>query len=177
MDPTVFSALASGVSAFAALSAIVVSVIVYKGQSVLTKAQSKLSKEIHEEQSKLSLKIHENQILLSQRQLLIPLWEYISKVDRIDPSLPVTPDVLKVVNTLELVALCTEGGMVDTQVIKRTFGQVFLELYDQVHACPPLPGLNKSGPDLLRENRAAMSFYKELSSDDMNRDKLANKIS
>src|ERR1017187_8587019 len=99
MDPTVFSALASGVSAFAALSAIVVSVIVYKGQSVLTKAQSKLSKEIHEEQSKLSLKIHENQILLSQRQLLIPLWEYISKVDRIDPSLPVTPDVLKVVNT------------------------------------------------------------------------------
>jgi hypothetical protein len=58
-----------------------------------------------------------------------------SKLHRIDRDNPVKSDVLMVVNTLELVALCTEGGMVDSQVIRRTFQDVYLELYDQVNAC------------------------------------------
>jgi hypothetical protein len=124
MNPAALSNLAAIVSAFAAVFAIAVTWLVYRGQSALTKAQSKLSKEIHDQQ-----------VLLSQRQLLIPLWEYMSKLHRIDRDNPVKSDVLMVVNTLELVALCTEGGMVDSQVIRRTFQDVYLELYDQVNAC------------------------------------------
>jgi hypothetical protein len=35
--------------------------------------------------------------------------------------------------------------------------------------------LTRSGPDLLRENRAAMSFYEELKAEHRNRDKLHSK--
>jgi hypothetical protein len=71
--------------------------------------------------------------------------------------------VVKVVNTLELVALCVEGGMVDAQVIRRTFREGFIYHYEQVKACGELERMNgKTGADLLRENRAAQAFYTQL---------------
>ena len=65
----------------------------------------------------VAYKVHQNQKLLSQRQLLLPLWDYMATLSKIDSNTPVTPDVIKVVNTLELVALCCEGGMIDEKVI------------------------------------------------------------
>lgn len=64
----------------------------------------------------VAYKVHQNQKLLSQRQLLLPLWDYMATLSKIDSNTPVTPDVIKVVNTLELVALCCEGGMIDEKL-------------------------------------------------------------
>lgn len=61
----------------------------------------------------VAYKVHQNQKLLSQRQLLLPLWDYMATLSKIDSNKPITPDVIKVVNTLELVAICCEGGMID----------------------------------------------------------------
>ncbi|MGH7293468.1 MAG: DUF4760 domain-containing protein [Polyangiaceae bacterium] len=112
------------------------------------------------------------QKLLAQRQLLIPLWEYMSTLDDIDPKDPKPKLVQKVVNTLELVALCCEGGMVDEAVIKRTFRDPFVYLYDVVEGLPEMPTLRRTGKQMLKENKAAMAFYTKLKAELENRDKL-----
>lgn len=109
--------------------------------------------------------VWKSQRSLSQRQLLIPLWSHMSSINEISPRNPVGPDVIKAVNTLELVALCCEGGMIDKAVIKRTFQSVYLKLYQQVEACSDVPGCQKSGREMLTENRAAMALYTELLND------------
>jgi hypothetical protein len=176
MDSNIAIAIGTGLAAIAATTAVVVSIIVYKGQSKLSRdlsrEQSATSEKISKEQAALSLKIHENQTLLSQRQLLIPLWNHMSVLNHIDPNSPVEPDVLKSVNTLELVAVSCEGGMVDTQVIKRTFRDLFMRSYEEIQAIKMLPGRKVSGATLLHENRAAMKFYKELQDEHLNRDSL-----
>ena len=166
MDANTISAIGTMLSAVGTIAAVVVSVIIYRGQSTL-------SASIAERQSEISLHIHESDKLLSQRQLLLPLWQYMSSLSNVNPRNPVTPDILKNVNTLELVALSCEGGMVDPAVIKRTFGPLYLALYDQVSVVPEVPGLGKSGLDLLRENPAAMAFYEELRREHMSRGKLS----
>lgn len=120
----------------------------------------------------VSWMVYRGQRLLTQRQLLIPLWEYMSSLSEVNPQQPITPDVLKVVNTLELVALSCEGGMVDPAVIRRTFRNIFMKLYEQVDRCGELPGLGKTGRDLLKENPAAMTFYQQLLNEHLNRDRL-----
>lgn len=120
-----------------------------------------------------SLKVAEMQKTLSQRQLIIPLWDHMSRLNDINPADPSVHDVLAAVNTLELVAICCEGGMVDDQVIKRTFRDSFIHLYDAIHSCPEIADLRKSGPLLLRENRAAMHFYETLKREHQERDKLS----
>lgn len=120
----------------------------------------------------VAYKVHQNQKLLSQRQLLLPLWEHMATLSKIEHSAPVTPDVIKVVNTLELVALCCEGGMIDEQVIRRTFKDQFMDHYESVERCGLLPGLTTDGKKLLLENRAATQFYQVLSSERLSSDKI-----
>jgi hypothetical protein len=176
MDPNVVIALGTGLAALSATVAVVVSIVVYKGQAKLShdlsREQSATSEQISREQAALSLKIHENQKLLSQRQLLIPLWNHMSVLRHINPETPVETDVLRLVNTLELVAVSCEGGMVDTQVIKRIFRDLFMQFYEEILAIKMLPGRKISGTALLNENMAAMKFYKELKEEHINRDSL-----
>ena len=106
--------------------------------------------------------VHRNQKLLAQRQLLLPLWDHMATLNRIDPNKPITPDLIKIVNTLELVALCCEGGMIDEDVIKRTFKEQFIMHYESVRKCQNIPGLSEDGDILLKQNRAATQFYNSL---------------
>ncbi len=92
-------------------------------------------------------------------------------LNEVDPQRVVTPDVIKVVNTLELVALCCEGEMVDDGVIKRTFRAGFMRHYQNVDLCGPLQGLGKTGRALLNENRAAMAFQAMLLAEHLQQDK------
>jgi len=109
----------------------------------------------------VAYKVHQNQKLLAQRQLLLPLWEHMASLSKINPDEPVIPDVIKVVNTLELVALCCEGGMVDEQIIRRTFKDQFLMHFESVKKCPAMKGMG-DGESLLKQNRAAEQFYDAL---------------
>jgi hypothetical protein len=51
---------------------------------------------------------------------------------------------------------------------------IFMQLYDQVKAVPKLERLNLSGEQLLKQNPAAMAFYRELEADHINRGKLTH---
>ena len=165
MSSETLTAVGTLLSAVAAFLAVVVSIIVYRGQSAL-------SSSIASEQARVALRINESQTRLSQRQLLLPLWQYISTLSNIDPESPITKDILRVVNTLELVALSCEGEMVDAQVIRRTFRDLYLKLYDQIQAVRQIPGLKISGMELLRQNPAAMAFYDQLRREHLDRDRI-----
>lgn len=120
----------------------------------------------------VAYKVHQNQKLLSQRQLLLPLWGYMSTLSKIDPNNPVTPDVVKVANTLELVALCCEGGMIDERVIRRTFKDQFMAHYEAVEKCTSLPGLDFDGKGLLKQNKAAVQFFNSLNAERLSQDRI-----
>ena len=60
--------------------------------------------------------ILESEKLLSQRQLLVPLWTYITSMDETNPEEVIEPNVHKSINALELIALRCEGGMIDKEV-------------------------------------------------------------
>ncbi len=121
----------------------------------------------------IAYKVHSNQKLLAQRQLILPLWEYISTLNKIDHKNPITPDVVKTVNTLELVAICCEGGMIDESVIRRTFKDQFMDHYTSIEKCTSLPGLSTDGKELLKQNKAAVLFYNSLNIEALGTDKLS----
>lgn len=105
----------------------------------------------------------ERERLFQQRSQLVPMWRYISTLSDIDPTEAVTPDVIKAVNTLEFIAVCCEAEVVDRTVVMRTFRKKYIDLYDKIEKCGPLPGLNgKTGKELLAENRAATLMYRKL---------------
>ncbi|MCG3767882.1 DUF4760 domain-containing protein [Vibrio cincinnatiensis] len=120
----------------------------------------------------VAYKVHQNQKLLSQRQLLLPLWDHMATLSEIAHKKPITSDVIKVVNTLELVALCCEGGMIDEQVIRRTFKEQFMQHFESIERCNELPGLSCDGRGLLRENKAASQFYAKLNNENMSSDRM-----
>lgn len=124
--------------------------------------QGKLTREIHTQQLKNTREIHEQQVKLSQRQMFIQIWPILSNLDNIDPQRLIEPSVVKTVNVLELVAVCCEGGMLDTDVIRRTFLDRFLEFYDVIKQVSKMTSTGKSGPDLLRENPAIGRLYTKL---------------
>lgn len=113
------------------------------------------------------------QRMLTQRQFLIPLWQYMTAVNALNTKDPNIKDVLNAVHTLELVALCVEGGMVDEAIIKRTFRDGFVALFDQVESCPYMEPLKRDGKALVRENRAASAFYGRLKDELHEQDKPA----
>ncbi len=125
--------------------------------------QTALAKETREKQAELSAKMHADQLLLSQRQLFLEIWPKLSTLNDVDPAKAVAVDVINAVNVLELVGLCWEGGMVDSNVIRRSFGERFVAMYDRVHAVPKLPpSIGKSGADLINENPAIGKLYEVL---------------
>ncbi|EAA4612849.1 hypothetical protein RY43_22680 [Salmonella enterica] len=106
-------------------------------------------------------KTTKNQRELTQRQIILPLWDYISALSKIDPQKPVTPDIVKNINALELVALCCEADIVDEKVITRTFSEQFIQHFEDIKSCQDI-GDGRSGTSLIKENRAAEEFYDRL---------------
>jgi hypothetical protein len=120
--------------------------------------------------------IHNSEKLLSQRQMIVPLWTYITSIEEIDPEKIIEPNVIKTINALELIALCCEGQMIDKEVIKATFTEIYIRQYEAIQSLPHMPGIKKDGKAVLRENRAAYRFYQELKKEDTELGKLNPKV-
>jgi hypothetical protein len=115
----------------------------------------------------VAVMVFRGQRLLSRRQLLIPLWEYMADVRNIDLDDPAPAQVRSTANTLELVAISVEGRMVDSAVIERTFGAVFISLYDQIRGIDKIPGMRQddqplSGTAFLSRYPASNEYYRKL---------------
>ncbi len=66
-------------------------------------------------------KTTKNQRELTQRQIILPLWDHISALSKINPKKPVTVDVIKNINALELVHSVAKQISLMKKVIFRTF--------------------------------------------------------
>lgn len=156
----IWSAVGVWLSATASSLALCVAWSVYKGQA------------------NLNLKLQEENYTLSQRQLIVPLWEYVQKVSlsSINPQNPVGPDVVNALNCLELIAVCVEGGMIDPQVITRTFGDVFLSIGGSIEAITQnVPGHSKNGKQMFEDASSAYLYYQQLKKDKLEANRLQSK--
>jgi len=111
----------------------------------------------------MTVRISAKQRRLEQRQLILPLWGYLQDLDRIDPDKPVWPDVVKAVNRLELIAICWEGDMVEKDIIRRMYADLYIEIYQSIDECKsPPPSMGRTGKQMLLGCPAAMKLYQEL---------------
>ena len=157
MDWTAVAAISGAVGAFISGLAIVGTIVIYRQQQSLTKL------------------IHKQQMLLTQRQFLLPVWAYLIKLDDINPAKPVWLDVIKAVNTLELVAICWEGELIDQDIIRRTFLSQYIDFYQKIEGCKnPPTGIRLDGKQMLLQNKATMQLYKELIEEYTNQHKLSS---
>jgi hypothetical protein len=163
-------AIAASLSALVAIGSFVISIFALRGQEKLGTQQQKLETEIATKHRDLEEKLAKQQqdfqerlaktdLLYSQRAQLLPLWEYMSGLNHIDIEKPSGPAILKIVNALELVALCCESNIVDPDLVRRTFRQTYIDLYEEVTQVREVPGRKISGLKLLGENKVAMSWY------------------
>ena len=128
----------------------------------LFKAQQRLAEDMHQQQQKLN-----------QRQLFLPVYEQFKEISDIDPDAPVWPDVIRAANFLELLGVCWEGNLIDREVLLRVYRERVIDLYEQIEKCLAAPKKNKTGKEVLEQNRAAVSLYQHLKQEDLERDKIS----
>lgn len=170
-----------------AILALIISIILYRGQKKISKElqanqdasaqalqqeQHKLTLVLQERQEGLTRQLHEEQKLLAQRQMLIPIWEHLIQLHDIDPreGKTIWPNVTNAANTLELIALCEESGVMDASLVRRAFAGQYLYLYRTIEQCIHAPPGQETGPAMLDKNRAAKALFKKLEIEDLQRD-------
>lgn len=147
------------ISSVGTVAAALIAGVALIGTVILAKRQMELTKTIHQQQT-----------LLAQRQYLLPLWDYLTGLNDIDPNNPVWIDVIRAVNALELVAVCWEGELIDENIIRRIFHQQYIDFYDKVMLCQnPPPSIRQNGREMIRENRATTKLYQLLLVEHANR--------
>jgi hypothetical protein len=147
-------------------------VIVTVASIVATWKIAKSQERLQERMSAETNERHAEQRRYEQRTQLLPIWAYLSTLDEITSASPQT-DVIKTVNTLELVAVCTEAEIIDEAVVLRTFRDKFIKLFEAVSNYGELEdyGREVTGKTLLAESPAATQFYEKLIEERNNRDK------
>jgi hypothetical protein len=135
---------------------------------IIAKNQEKLQERISAETADR----HAEQRRYEQRSQLLPIWSYLSNLSEID-SETATTEIVKTVNTLELVAVCTEAEIIDEVVVFRTFRDKFIKLYEAVINYGRLEGYpgEITGKTLLADSPAATQLYVRLIDERNNRDK------
>ena len=115
-----------------------------------------------EKQRAFQVKLNEDDKVIANRRFFTVLWDKMTDLNYINPQSPVGPDVRKAVNTLEAVAMSWQAGIIDKPMVLLSFGKLFEELYNQINQISSVPGTNKSGLELLTQNRAVPAVHKEI---------------
>jgi len=99
-------------------------------------------------------RVADQQRRIAQAQLVIPLWERMSRLRNIDRSNPIARDVSEALSTMELIAIFAETDTIHVDLVERALGEPFIHLYELVASLP-------AGRDLL-EDRPTRNFYRRL---------------
>jgi hypothetical protein len=183
MSTEAWTAVGTGLAAIAALISAIIGLLVGRWQISLGKEQESLQqklateqrlfqKSLAENEALLQTKISEREEKLNQRAQLIPIWSYLIGVRQINPQNPVPKQVVDTANTLELVATCCEAEIIDPDVVKRTFRNTYITLYEQIEQVQNIEGWDMSGKKLLSEKPAAQDWYKKFKDQIVNETKI-----
>ncbi len=119
--------------------------------------------------------LHRQQMLLEKRQFLMPIWTKMNKLDEIVPDKPNWKDVAKAVNLLELIAVSWEGGLIDEDIIRRMYSQLYIEFYEKIIECKnPPQNVSKDGRQMLAASPAVTSLYQLLKAEAAARNRLTS---
>jgi hypothetical protein len=154
--------------ALVTLLLVVVTIASIAATWIIAKNQEKLQERISAETAER----HAEQRRYEQRSQLLPIWRYLSNLSEIN-SETATTEIVKTVNTLELVAVCTEAEIIDEVVVFRTFRDKFIKLYEAVISYGELEGYpgEVTGRKLLADSPAATQLFLRLIDERNNRDK------
>ena len=117
---------------------------------------------IFKQQLSQNANIHEEQTKLAQRQLFLPLFEYIKDIRAINPKNIDWDNVSELANFLDLIAICYQGQLVDIKILRRSFGPLFIETFEQLQKCVDTEKKDptiKDGPTLLKQNPSIGILY------------------
>jgi translation initiation factor 2 beta subunit (eIF-2beta)/eIF-5 len=74
---------------------------------------------------------------------------------------------------LELIAVCWEGDLIDQDIIRGMYSQLYIEFYQKIEQCKnPPKEVEKNGRQMLLACPAAIRLYQQLLSEHANRGKL-----
>jgi len=99
-------------------------------------------------------------IEMFKRERVVDLFESWEDIRNVDPSKPITPDVVRAVRALELTASLWNHDIVKKEIIHQSFWDDYKQLYDRLNQCGQVPQLGKTGPELL--TRRVRKAYKEM---------------
>ena len=72
---------------------------------------------------------------IARRQGLIELHMVWQNIAKIDPNNPIFPDVINAATALQTTATLWFSGVLDTKIIRNSYGQDFKELYESISQC------------------------------------------
>jgi len=99
----------------------------------------------------------------NRRFVTTQLWDRMAVLRNLDPANPVPEDVRRAANTLEMVALCWESEIVDQEMVLVMFQPFYDRLCDDIAAIKsPLPGLNRSGYELIAQSPVILTVRDEM---------------
>lgn len=111
----------------------------------------------------LTFIIHRQQVKLSRQQMFIPISEKLSSFRSIDIADPNWDHVVNGVNLLELVVLVRRKQMVDEEMLLSMYGELFIQIFDEIYLARDLQTGFRRGQAILRGNtKGVVEFYKSL---------------
>lgn len=100
---------------------------------------------------------------IENKRLFLPVWDKLVQVNAINPQNPVAVDVRIAINTLELVALLWEAGIVDRDMVVLAFGNVYKQRHNELNQIhDPVPGLGQTGPQLFASHPVIAKVLTEI---------------
>ena len=115
------------------------------------------------EQRTLQERLNRQESDFEKKRFITVLWDKMATVSNISRDEPIEADVRYAVNTLELVSLCWQAGIVDKRMVILSFGRLFDSLYIQIEQISErLPGCGKTGHELLTQNPAISAVRRQI---------------
>ncbi len=109
-----------------------------------------------------------------KRQGVIDLFQSWQDIRDINPSNPVTTDVVRAINSLELTASYWNHDIMRKDIIHQSFWDDFKSIYDKINTITSVPGFEKSGNAML--TRRVRKAYKEMDDYDTKKEASSNLI-
>jgi hypothetical protein len=127
---------------------------------------SESSVTIAERSASIAEKSLNTSVEMFKRQGVIELFAAWEDVKDIDPANPITPNVIRAAQALELTASLWNHNIVSRDIIRQSFWDDFKMLYDKLALITTnLPKMTKSGADLL--TRRIRRAHNEMNSQDL----------
>lgn len=124
----------------------------------------------------ITKKISNIQTALNKRQILVPMWEYICSISRINEGgVELTwNQIIATSNKLELIALAWESELIDTELLDSTIRNLFLEVWEDIINYEKTITYENGGEQthkgksLIKYNKAAHRRYLRLKEEELN---------